>query len=296
MNNESLEIATIAYTFEEKVGHFTSVYEPSGYPNVEGKPSVCMGSLNAGDEQLYIGGAAINKAFNIAIREKDNDATLHDLSIEMHLSCYLDCYDIKEEEDVLPDKYSRTKYLTMVNNKYALSKKAGTLHHYDAFKQGGKFENNPYFTDMFLYISETRLCDFLSNSLYPGDIFIDILKNPPCNNGANKAMLYCVGPKGMSSAENFKDAVYIVGKNIANAIYHYNNYNNRIDTERIDYVRICLISGGNFKHDDVSRIEVAECLIKGIRDGNIQTHSKNVVYNFAFDNNAFKIAYDTLNE
>jgi hypothetical protein len=104
-----------------------------------------------------------------------------------------------------------------------------------------------------------------------------------------------VGPKGRrSTADNFKDAVYIVGKNIANAIYHYNN---KIDTEKIDYVRICLISGGGFKNDSVSHIEVAECIIKGIHEvhkANINRQVENVVYNFAYDNDVFRQAFDNL--
>jgi hypothetical protein len=117
------------------------------------------------------------------------------------------------------------------------------------------------------------------------------LKNNPYKNEANKAMIYCVGPKGLSTADNFKNALYIVGKNIATAIYLYNN---KEDTEKIDYVRICLISGGSFKHDNVSRIEVAECLIKGIHEVNVNRHIKNIVYNFAYDNDAFRQAFDNL--
>jgi hypothetical protein len=175
--------STFAYTFEEKNGFFTPVYEQSGYiyQNTEDKPATFMASLNAGDEQLYVGGGAINKAFNIAIRTNNYDTELYELSTKMHLSCYMDCYNVEEEEDLIPDIYSRTKYLNIVNNEYLISK-AGTLHHFDAFKKGGKFENNPYFKDMYLYISESRICDFLNNSLYPGDIFIDILKNTPYNN------------------------------------------------------------------------------------------------------------------
>jgi hypothetical protein len=281
------------YTFEEEKEYFTAVYEQSGYiyQNTEDKPATFMASLNAGDEQLYVGGGAINKAFNMAIRTDKYDRELYELSTKMHLSCYMDCYNVKEEEDLIPDIYSRTKYLNIVNNEYSNSK-AETLHHFDVCKKGGKFENNPYFKDMYLYISESRLCDFLSNSLYAGDVFIDILKNAPYNNGANKAMIYCVGPKGIkNTADNFKNAVYIVGKNIANAIYHYNN---KIDTEKIDYVRICLISGGSFKHKNVSHIEVAECLIKGIHEVNVNRQVKNLVYNFAYDNDAFRRALDKL--
>lgn len=280
------------YTFEEKIKYFTPVYEQSGYiyQNIEDKPATFMASLNAGDEQLYVGGGAINKAFNIAIRTNNYDTELYELSTKMHLSCYMDCYNVKEE-GLNPDIYSRTKYLNIVNNEYLISK-AGTLHHFDAFKKGGKFEKNPYFKDMYLYISERRICDFLNNSLYPGDIFIDILKNTPYYNEANKAMIYCVGPKGgRSTADNFKNAVYIVGKNIANAIYHYNN---KIDTEKIDYVRICLISGGSFKHENVSYIEVAECLIKGIHEVNVNRQVKNILYNFAYDNDAFRQAFNNL--
>jgi hypothetical protein len=287
------DIEPFKYTFEEKKRYFTPVYEQSGYIyiNTEYKPATFMASLNAGDERLYVGGGAINKAFNIAIRKDIYDTELYELSTQMHLSCYMDCYNVKEEEDLNPDIYTRTKYLNIVNNEYIISK-SGTLHHFDAFKKGGKFENNPYFKDIYLYISESRLCDFLSNSLYAGDIFIDILKTKPYNNETNKAMIYCVGPKGIkSTADNFKNAVYIVGKNIANAIYLYNN---KIDTEKIDYVRICLISGGSFKHKNVSHIEVAECLIKGINEVNVNRQVKNIVYNFAYDNDAFRQAFDKL--
>ena len=288
--------STFAYTFEEKNGSFTAAYEKSGYtyPNVEDKPATFMASLNAGDEQLYVGGGAINKAFNIAIRTDNKDTTLEDLSISMHLLCYMDCYNLQEDEGIIPDKNLRINYLKKVNAKYSISNKAGTLHHFDEFKAGGKLANNPYFKDMYLYISESRLENFVSNSLYPGDVFIDILKTSPYNNEANKAMLYCVGPRGESTADDFKNAVYIVGKNIANAIYHYNN--NKKDTECIDYVRICLISGGGFKHEDVSRIEVAECLIKGINNVNVNRQAKNIVYNFAFDNDAFKQAFNNLQD
>jgi hypothetical protein len=286
------------YTFEDNnVSYFTPVYEKSGhiYKNAEDMPSTFMASLNAGDEQLYIGGGAINKAFNIAIRTDNCDTTLDDLSTKMHLSCYMDCYNVKEEEDLVPDRYSRTKYLNKINNEYFNSKKAGTLHHFNAFKEGGKFADNPYIADMYLYVSETRLTDFQSNDLYPADIFIDILKTTPYNNEANKAMLYCVGPKGLAgtTANNFKEAVYIVGKNIANAIYNYNKINTT-DTTKIEYVRICLISGGGFKHDSVSHIEVAECIIKGIHEINSNKQITNVVYNFAYDNDAFRKAYGNL--
>lgn len=287
--------ATFKYTFEDPVSYFTPVYEKSGhiYKNTEDKPATFMGSLNAGDERLYVGGGAINKAFNIAIRADNYDTKLYDLSAKMHLSCYMDCYNVKDEEDLVPDIYSRTKYLNKINSEYFNAKKAGTLHHFNAFKTGGKFADNPYFADMYLYVSESRLTDFLSNSLYPADIFIDILKTTPYNNAANKAMLYCVGPKGITgtTADNFKDAVYIVGKNIANALYLYNN---KADTEKIEYVRICLISGGGFKHDGVSHIEVAECIIRGIHEINVKRKITNVVYNFAYDNDAFKEAYDNL--
>jgi hypothetical protein len=293
--------APFKYTFEDPVSYFTPVYEKSGhiYKNAEDKPATFMGSLNAGDEQLYVGGGAINKAFNIAIRTDNYDTTLYDLSTQMHLYCYMDCYNVKEEEDLVPDRYSRTKYLNKINTAYFNNKKEGTLHHFNAFKEGGKFADNPYIADMYLYVSESRLTDFQSNGLYPADIFIDILKKAPYNNEANKAMLYCVGPKGLagSTADNFKDAVYIVGKNIANAIYLYNINNNTPDTEKIDYVRICLISGGGFKHEGVSHIEVAESLIKGIHEVNVMNSKKqitNVVYNFAYDNDAFKQAYNNL--
>lgn len=112
------DIETFKYTFEEKKRYFTPVYVESSYiyQNIEDKPATFMASLNAGDGRLYVGGGAINNAFDIAIRTDNCDTELYELSTKMHLSCYMGCYNVKEEEDLIPDTYSRTKYLNIVNN------------------------------------------------------------------------------------------------------------------------------------------------------------------------------------
>jgi hypothetical protein len=179
-----------------------------------------------------------------------------------------------------------------------------------------------YFKEVYLYISEKyeeRNKVQFKNNLFPGDIFIDVFKDNVkiLNNGVNKAMIYCVGPDGRPgnskdttahvSKVDFLKSIKMVGKNIANAIFEYNNMNilnkidtEKIDTEKIDYVRICLISAAIFAHPELKdldgKIEIAKNLIEGIHEVNVSKDVKNVVYNFAHDQDAFKTAFLQLKE
>jgi hypothetical protein len=316
---EPVEVAnatesSFKYSFDIRSG-LTPVYNKTEEPYYkEGKnQATFMASLNAGHENLRVeGGGTINGAFNRAITidetiKKSTDSDDEDLGkefIEMHISCYMNYYDIKNSSNLFECPSIKQPYneknvkaaispiLQEINNKYNATNNAGKFYHFEMLKE---LKNNTYISAMYLYISEQRLDNFQFKKgtlLFPGDVFIDILKSPPYAYGPNKAMIYCTGPSAnnyKSDEEAFCKAVEIVGKNIANAIYHYNN--NKKDTESIDYVRICLISGGSFG-GSYDKVKIAEALINGIHSVNTTETVKDIVYNFSDKN--LKTAFDNL--
>jgi hypothetical protein len=173
---------------------------------------------------------------------------------------------------------------------------------------------------MYLYISQDTLiyAKDANEYYYPGDVFIEILKENPRKNSANKAMIYCVGPEGNTIVKNmrsidsnisnkiieevFLNYVNIVGKNIASAINLYNITRKKHKKyEKIDYVRICLISGFAYlpkfmKSEGIlSREKVAEKIISGIHEINkISTTIDNIVYEFAWADKAFQDAFEDI--
>jgi hypothetical protein len=280
-------------------------YSNSTKDSTKNKKANFMASLNAGDEDLYVGGGFINKAFNIFLSDNkeleklEKTYTLDNFSVRMHLSFYMEIFEIEKEANKTDAEKNRKHYLKKVNTKYDANiiGYSGTFH---TFEGGGlmdsnEFKNNPYYAESYLYISEQKLTLFKHEEIYPGDVFIDILKYPPLNYEVNKAMIYCVGPRGLDKdAAKFIEAVEIVGKNIANAIF---NYNNIPDKQNIDYARICLISGGDvFRHSEKTPNEVAEALIKGIHSVNSDSTKqvKDIVYNFAYADGAFQTAFNNL--
>jgi hypothetical protein len=312
------------YSFEKQSQSFTPIYNTEGKPYylepskiVENKETAkqaeFMASLNAGDSNLYVGGETINGQFNKTLG--NSQSVLPVFSVEMHLLCYMQCFGVIKDTEKTVNQGNIKFYLDKVNLNYDLDLNKistdttkqnypGKLHHFDISElqepEKTKFENNKFFSDIYLYISETRLKKFkYDTSLYPGDVFIEILKKRPYNIDANAVMIYCVGPdyrvnKQNVNEEDFTDAVEQIGKNIATAIFKYNSISN---TQNIDYARICLISGGQFR-DNVGQPTVAKALIEGIHNVNKNNNNdnkfKNIVYNFAFDNDAFQKAFDEL--
>ena len=290
----------------------TPIYNSSDKPyylDANKTPANFMASLNAGDEDLYVGGAFINEAFedflsnNDELKKLKKNFTLSTFSVRMHLSFYMEIFEITKEANKTDTVKYREYYLKEVIKKYNTNIKnySGKLYE---FKGGGlmdaeEFKNNPYYKESYLYISKQQLTSFLyKETLYPGDVFIDILKYPPLNYEVNKAMIYCVGPRGRENNKDgteFLTAVGIVGKNIANAIFEYNKIPNK---PNIDYARICLISGGNvFRNELKTPDDVAEALIKGIHSVNsdpTKTANYDIVYNFAYADNAFQTAFEKL--
>ena len=286
------------YSFDKRnPKEHTPIYNNSDIPyylnSTKDKAAKFMASLNAGNQNLQVGLSYINNAFNSVIANIPiggvSDSNLSSKSAHMHM---------------LFNNYLKTKNLYIP----------------DSFYKNENLQTNNYFKEMYLYISEKTLEDFkYSNDIYPGDVFIDILQDKEWINGgkintinnmankANKAMIYCVGPDGTNHNINnptndiiknkFLQAMLIVGKNIANAINEYNKYKGN-ENKKIDYVRICLISGNAFlpaqMKIDGEEVKVAEELIKGIHSVNKEKGVKDIVYNFAYADGVFQTAFDKL--
>ena len=284
-----------------------------------------MASLNAGDAGMYVGGAAINGGFASKIQNyryvngtKSKNITGIDLtSAKMHLLCYLHMYGIYDydvEINALKEApqsggVSLAKYFQEINVKEQTESKAGQLQKFDI----NNTIKSETFKEVYLYISSKKRDNLVkfSNNLYPGDVFIDVFKDniDILNNKANRAMIYCVGPDGSSKGvtkDIFLKTLEIVGENIANAINEYNKYPGN-DDKKIDYARICLISGNLFLPTSMkdannlpifeNQVKVAEALIKGIHSVNIDPNKEvnyNIVYNFAYAGDAFQKAFNKL--
>jgi len=61
---------------------------------------------------------------------------------------------------------------------------------------------------------------------------------------------------------------------------------------KIDIMRVCLLSGGVYKHPDASKVEVASSLIKGL--ATLQSEAGFPILDFAFDEDCFRIAWSEL--
>jgi len=59
------------------------------------------------------------------------------------------------------------------------------------------------------------------------------------------------------------EAVQYTGSNLYRAVALYNQHTTSKRVP-ISYVRVCLVSGGLFRHADVTKTRVAEALIAGI--------------------------------
>lgn len=134
----------------------------------------------------------------------------------------------------------------------------------------------------------------IENNSETGFVSIFIFKEDkrPKHN-KNIAMIYTVGPycnfNNYTSKDIFLKKLKLVGVNISVALKYYND--NVEETDKIKIIRICLVSGGRYKHVDATKIEVAKTLIIGL---SLPSYNNEVIYDFAYDENSFKTAYDQL--
>jgi len=247
-------------SFDEPEGSFSAVYLPN--------PSANFASVNAGDYGLYVGGGAINRAFKNAM---------------------VDCGHTPQLESV---------FETVHQNLIAL-----------AAKCSGRLQwipNNELPANFLCICGLVPDPQFIDPKLYPvGLVSISVFaeEQRPLENSKNIAMIYVVGPncgqirrKGRRqvdemSAANFLSVIHGVAHGVASAISQYNIAASEQRLPSIEILRVCLLSGGIYKHPDASKLEVAAALIKGLlsNSGLELPH-----LDFAWDEDVFRRAWHNL--
>jgi hypothetical protein len=126
-----------------------------------------------------------------------------------------------------------------------------------------------------------------------GTVFVDVFAagREPLGHAGNIGMVYAIGPEGSQaeSAQDFVGGCEATGEAMLRALSQHNSAGG---AARLDVVRVCLISGGIFKHPQVEKHEVAGALFRGISRGFSAAHSPRL--EFAFDEDVFRLAYQSL--
>lgn len=301
-------------------GGFTPIYEAaddSSYADT----GTTMASVNAGAFRLYVGGAAINRwriccvpatvsvtpgvlspllrdARNLISELAERRAFAQQLKAAGHdVSGYEDMHwnflvDALKHVKTQPDQTSSRRQ----------------LHHLSDLAEGNTNDEELVrgVADISVLLSPLPR-RFIREQVRAGTIFIDSFtkEHRPCENPANSAMIYAVGPEGdqAEDADDFIMAVQYTGENMYRAVTLYNQSPPQ-KRPPIDFVRVCLVSGGLFKHEEVSKTRVAEALISGMSTAFFQLRSEtdpNTPFrpphvNFAYDENVFHKAYTRLQQ
>lgn len=131
----------------------------------------------------------------------------------------------------------------------------------------------------------------------------------PQGSERNVAMVYTVGPNCGTTAQkkarrdvdrlspaDFLLVLESIGGAVATALASYNTERSGVPDApgealpRIDVCRVCLVSGGVYRHPAVSKEEVAGALLRGL----IGRHEKSTnlpCFNFAWDDDCFRNAW-----
>jgi len=122
----------------------------------------------------------------------------------------------------------------------------------------------------------------------------------------NVGMLYVVGPKGKDyqSKKGFLKELERIGANLLDVVQTHNlEFNistksvDKLDPEKwelsennltVEEVRICLVSGGIYRHEEATKVEVAKALLRGLLSNH---NGKTPRMTFMYDENAFERAY-----
>eukprot|EP00392_Amoebophrya_sp_AT5.2_P001329 g1331.t1 len=239
--------------FMPKPATFTPIYESAL------EDEKChVASLNAGSDQLFVGGSAINRAFEIALRGAGFDTEkFQDLQRQLHRQA-------SEEKSLDRVVLADESVCTEMALSY-LSCRASFADH--------------TVTTCFLHVFEPE--------------------KRPMGLAQNAAMVYVVGPRNREfpDAGDFVSKLRTCGKNVVVSVNQYNLKHAKkysVRTPRIDLVRVCLVSGGIYKHPDVSKEDIASAIMEGLYLNPSAQYEHTPVFEFAYDENVFKLAYDKL--
>jgi hypothetical protein len=255
---------------------FSEIYLPD--------PPANFASLNAGDYLLHVGGGGINREFRVTLEA---------------------CGQHPEH------KYERLHQELL----RGASRTPGKLYW---LQRPSQAETNA--SDDWLLEDTVAFCGLVPPGsrmakLSPvGLISIAVFPEDrrPKGSAKNVAMVYVVGPNCGSavsrgqrevdemSAQDFLEVVDAIGNAITDAVVQYNTAAEptlRTSLPQIEMVRVCLLSGGVFRHPDASKLQLAKSFVTGLlRGGTPWDGSRTTVptLDFAWDADVFRTAYKAL--
>mmetsp|Transcript_97403 Transcript_97403/g.275422 ORF Transcript_97403/g.275422 Transcript_97403/m.275422 type:complete len:557 (+) Transcript_97403:91-1761(+) len=283
-------------------GQFSQVYLAN--------PSGNFASMNAGDYLLYVGGAAINRAFCDALKAcghepKDKYEVLHE-ALLAKASEESGRLQWLRPGTVFPRPSSGATFATC---SYCRSR----TECWEA--SWANWQRRPLCAECWGYYEDwvfndaVAFCGLVPEgekmaSLRPvGLVSITVFPASKCpfGNDRNVAMVYVVGPNcGKArkrtkravddmTCDEFLEVIEATGNAVGAAASQYNAAAAKDKAlPRIDVLRVCLVSGGVYKHPAASKQDVAARLISGlVRDGERELPC----LDFAWDDDAFQTAW-----
>lgn len=282
--------------FIPKPENFTPVYE------AQSDGSKNYASLDAGNEDLWVGGGGINGAFGRTLSQCKH-------SIDYYKGVHHQVWKEARKDDNLGTM------VELVDNR--------SLGKVGEDEKLTPVEELMLASPLVYSGCFTRCAEFTTTAC-----FIDIFKqNCRPLMGNNVALVYAIGPRGddYPSVDEFLEWVRETGQNIRFGIAHYNEKAKTaagaaapgkksssdggaqtVHYPKIDEVRICLISGGIFAHEDADKVMVAGALMRGLfsDEGDADMAPKgsssgpdkndNIVYEFCYDEDVFRIAFEEM--
>lgn len=217
-------------------------------------------SVNAGDHQLYVGGKGINKAFADILKSAGQQIEKYECLHENLLTRAL-----QENKD---NRDSEIRSILM---------------------------DDPTDSHPDIRIALCRTSPDLRKidpSGRTGSVYISAFKDKfPHHSPSNMAMVYVVGPKGseFNSKEEFLDAVHATAVNLMTALCDFNGFVRREEQKtyaKISVCRVCLFSGGVYRHNEATKADVAEAILSGLNEA--YRHGPAPRLNFTHDEDVFR--------
>eukprot|EP01055_Gregarina_sp_Pseudo9_P001802 Gregarina_sp_Pseudo_9__1801@NODE_2223_length_1088_cov_16_958055_g2047_i0_p1_GENE_NODE_2223_length_1088_cov_16_958055_g2047_i0NODE_2223_length_1088_cov_16_958055_g2047_i0_p1_ORF_typecomplete_len242_score15_84GARS_N/PF02844_15/0_41GARS_N/PF02844_15/1_8e03_NODE_2223_length_1088_cov_16_958055_g2047_i03041029 len=218
-------------------------------PIWDATPSKSFASVNAGDPGLYVGGGGVNAAFGKSLKSASSYTTLHQAAINLGADCISE--QCKIETTQFNEVQQPSQYCASIAKCFVrLVPELVTPQNYTT-----------------------------------GAVIIDVFEPKSCPlHQNNKAMVYVVGPQGRNkTAGQFLSAVELTASNFILALNEYNS-----KQPRLDVVRMCLVSGGVFKHKSTSKDDVGVAIVQGI--AKYWKPQISPLIEFAWDQDAFQHA------
>lgn len=260
-------VKAVRFAFEEKPEAYSPIYLES--------PARRTAAVNAGDYRLYVGGGAINKAFGELFKETQGlrfryaSDEYQDLHVALLKSSRERGHVLASAAEV-PEAALLLETLQLA----ASIGRAGPAAEGDTEPYEGSTES----------------------------VFIDVFREEkrPLHE-RNVAMVYVVGPKGEACAapkmegsgprvaeDAFLASIERLAASAVATVGEYNRRRSELgeDLPPVEELRWCLVSGGVYRHDDVSKVDVAAATLRGMRS----VKDTDLLVTFTYDDDAFRLA------